>query len=109
MRKKEYKSVTFGLRYKEYVKILNRKVYQAKGCVGYEDFLEDVKILKKTINNGGRPALLSNIWMKRICQMDKEQLFKFVNNYKKDDLNPFQFEPEYILNKEKEQEDEESL
>lgn len=108
MRKKEYKSVTYGLRYKEYVKILNRKVYQTKDCIGYKDFLEDVKILKRT-NNGGKPALLASIWMKRICEMDKEQLFKFVNNYKKGDLNPYQFEPEYILNKEKEQEEEESL
>lgn len=106
MKKKEYKSVTYGLGYKEYVKILNRKVYQTKECKGYADFLEDVKILKKT-KNCGMPSLLANIWMKRICEMDKEQLFKFVNNYKKGDLDPFKFEPEYPNKEEKNYEEEE--
>ncbi len=32
--------------------------------------------------------------------MNKEELFKFVNNYKKGDLDPFQFEPGHAKNDE---------
>ena len=54
--------------------------------------------------------MLANMWLRRICEMDKEQLFKFVNNYKKNDLNPFKFEPGYQKeNKEKYEEEEEEL
>ncbi|MDO5555100.1 MAG: hypothetical protein Q4G09_00155 [Clostridia bacterium] len=96
MKKKEYKAVTYGLAYKDYLPILNKKVYQTRECKGYYDFLNDINLLKKTLKKkDGKPSLLSNIWLKRICEMDKEQLFKFVNNYKKYDLNPFEFEPGY--------------
>lgn len=108
MKKKEYKSVTYGLRYKEYIEIFNKKLYQAKGCTGYEDFLKDAKILKKT-KNCGKPSLLANIWIKRICEMDKEQLLKFVNNYKRGDLDPFQFERGYEKDYGNEEDEEETL
>lgn len=95
MKRKEYKSVVYGLQYKEYVKILNQKIKEAKGCKGYDDFREDIKILKKAKKDNGLPAFLADTWMKRICDMKKDKLKKFVNNYKKGDFNPYQFEPEY--------------
>lgn len=102
--KKEYRSKTYGMRPKEYMKLFDKQIKKPVNCKGYKEFLEDAKILKGT-NNGGRPALLANIWIKRICQMDDEQLFKFVNKYKKGELNPYQFEPEHILKKQKERND----
>lgn len=51
MKEKEYKAVTYGLRYKYYVKILNCKVYKTKECKVYDDFLEDAKLIKKAKSN----------------------------------------------------------
>ena len=110
MRKKKYKSPTYGMRNEDYVGILNRKIYKTKECKGYKEFLEDIKILKANRKDKGKISMLANMWLRRICEMDKEQLFKFVNNYKKNDLNPFQFEPGYQKEiKEKYEEEEEEM
>lgn len=98
--KKEYRAKTYGMKPKEYMKLFEKQIKKPKDCKGYKEFLEDVKILKET-NNSGMPALLANIWIKRICEMDDEQLFKFVNNYKKGELDPCQFELEYKMLKQK--------
>ena len=94
-KKKTYMAKTYGMRKEEYLKLLNKQVKKAKDCEGYEEFKEDIKILKKTLDKrSGKPSLLSNIWIKRVCEMDNEQLFKLVNNYKKGDFDPYQFEPQ---------------
>lgn len=100
--------------FKDFVKILNRKVYSTKGCKGYYDLLEDVKLMKRARSNQGKASALANIWMKRICEMNSTQLKKLANNYKKGDMDPYKFNPEYKSQvydekHEKEQEDEEIL
>lgn len=97
MRKKEYKAITYGLRYKDYEHILNRKVYQTKDCKGYDAFLEDVKLMKKGRSNQGKVSAFANIWMRRICELDLKSLKKLVDEYKKDDMNPYKFTLEYKL------------
>lgn len=110
MKKKEYKSLTYGLKYKEYVKILNKKVYGTSKCKGYKDLLEDINLMKKAIKTEGYPAFFANVWMKRICEMNRDTLLKFVNKYQKGDLDPYQFEKkEYNRDALNEQEDEEEL
>ena len=94
MIKKEYKAVTYGLRYKDFVKILNYKVYQTRDCKGYEAFLEDVNLMKKGRSNQGKVSALANIWMKRICELDIKRLKKLVDKYEKDQMNPYKFSPE---------------
>ena len=40
--KKYIGDVTYNMQYKEYSKILTKKVQLARGCKGYKEFLEDV-------------------------------------------------------------------
>ena len=81
MIKKEYKAVTYGLRYKDFVKILNYKVYQTRDCKGYEAFLEDVNLMKKGRSNQGKVSALANIWMKRILK--QKNFHKHFKSFKK--------------------------
>lgn len=77
---------------------------------GYKDLLEDIKIMKKAIKTEGYPAFFANVWMKRICEMNRDTLLKFVNKYQKGNLDPYQFErKEYDRNALNEQEDEEEI
>ena len=36
---------------------------------------------------------MANFWMKRICNMSKSEIIKYVDNYKKGMLDPYQYEP----------------
>ena len=54
---------------------------------------EDVALLGKTRVNCGKPSILADYWMRRICNMSKSKITKYVNNYKKGMLNPYQYEP----------------
>ena len=49
--KKYIGDVTYNMQYKEYSKILTKKVQLARGCKGYKEFLEDVTLLRKTRKN----------------------------------------------------------
>ena len=40
--KKYIGDVTYNMQYKEYSKILTKKIQLARGCKGYKEFLEDV-------------------------------------------------------------------
>ena len=91
--KKYIGDVTYNMQYKEYSKILTKKVQLARGCKGYKEFLEDVTLLRKTRKNCGRPTIMANFWMKRICNMSKSEIIKYVDNYKKGMLDPYQYEP----------------
>lgn len=96
-KKKDYKPRTYGMQPKEYMKLFDEQIKKVKECEHYNDFLEDAKILKETQGKqNGKPSLLTGIWIKRICDMDDKQLFKYVNNYKKGELDPYQFEPGHI-------------
>ena len=51
-------------------------------------------------NNSGKTAIidairiiLADYWMRRICNMSKSKITKYVNNYKKGMLDPYQYEP----------------
>ena len=46
MRKNMYGDVTYGMRYKQYSKILSQKMQLARKCKGYEEFKEDVAYSK---------------------------------------------------------------
>ncbi len=85
--------VTYNMQYKEFSKILSQKVQQTKGCKGYKEFAEDVADLRKYRKNYGKPSILAYFWMKKICNMSKSELTKYVENYKKGMLDPFQYEP----------------
>ncbi len=81
------------MQYKEFSKILSQKMQQAKDCKGYKEFKEDIELLRKTRKNCGKPSILANFWMKRICNMTKSEVIKYVDNYKKRMLDPYQYEP----------------
>lgn len=85
--------VTYNMQYKQFSKILSKKVQEAKGCKGYEEFKEDVALLRKTRKNCGRPTIMANFWMKSIYNMSKSEIIKYVDNYKKGMLDPYQYEP----------------
>ncbi len=85
--------VTYNMQYKQFSKILSQKVQQAKGCKGYKEFVEDVALLRKTRKNCGKPTILANYWMRRICNKSKTEIRKYVDNYKKGMLDPYQYEP----------------
>ena len=109
MKKKEYKDVTYGMKYKEFSKILSRKMMLVKNCKGYEKFKADIKILRESRENCGKVSLLANYWMRSICNMSKQDLIKLVDNYKEGYYNPYQFELEQNqLNLSKEEEEEEN-
>ena len=92
-KQKDYIPRTYGMQYKDFSKILSQKVQEAKGCKGYEEFKEDVALLRKTRKNCGRPTIMANFWMKSICNMSKSEIIKYVDNYKKGMLDPYQYEP----------------
>lgn len=109
MKKKEYKDITYGMRYKEFSKILSRKMMLVKDCKGYEDFKADVKILRESRSNCGKVSLLANHWMRSICNMSKQDLIKLVNNYPKGYYDPYQFAPtqeQFNQNNDEEEENE---
>lgn len=81
------------MRYEQYSKILSQKIQLAKNCKGYKEFLEDVELLRKTRKNCGKPTIVANYWMRRICNLSKAEIIKYVDNYKKGMLDPYQFEP----------------
>ena len=85
--------VTYNMQYKEFSKILSQKMQLARDCKGYKEFLEDVTILRKTRKNCGKPSILANYWMIRICNMNKSKIRKYVDNYKKGMLDSYQYEP----------------
>lgn len=88
-----YGDVTFGMRYEQYSKILSQKIQLARNCKGYKEFLEDVDLLRKTRKNCGKPTIVANYWLRRICNLSKAEIIKYVDNYKKGMLDPYQFEP----------------
>ena len=94
MKKKEYKDVTYGMKYKEFSKILSRKMMLVKDCKGYEKFKADIKILRDSREICGKATLLANYWMRSICNMSKQDLIKLVDNYQEGYFNPYQFAPE---------------
>lgn len=94
MKKKEYKDVTYGMKYKEFSKILSRKMMLVKDCKGYEKFKADIKILRDSREKCGKATLLANYWMRSICNMSKQDLIKLVDNYQEGYFNPYQFAPE---------------
>ncbi len=65
----------------------------ARKCKGYEEFKENVALLRKTRKNCGKPTILANYWMKRLCNMSKIEIIKYVYNYEKGMLDPYQYEP----------------
>lgn len=81
------------MRYEQYSKILSQKMQLARKCKGYEEFKQDVELLRKTRKNCGKPTILANFWMRRICNMSKTEIIKYVDNYKKGMLDPYQYEP----------------
>lgn len=93
MKKPFIGDVTYGMRYKEYSPILTKKIREAKDCIGYKDFLSDITLLRKTRKNCGMATIIANYWMKQICNMTKSEIIKYVDNYKKGMLDPYQFEP----------------
>lgn len=90
---KKYGDVTYNMQYKEFSKILTRKMQSVKDCKGYKEFAEDVEILRKTRKNCGKPTILANYWMRRICNMSKAKIKDYAENYKKGMLDPYQYEP----------------
>lgn len=107
MAKNEYKDKVYKMRYKEFSKILSRRLMEVKECKGYEAFKEDVKILREIRSNCGRASLISNYWMKAICNMPKNELIKFVNEYEKGKFDPYKYDPEKKYEKEINNEEEE--
>lgn len=93
MRKHIYGDITYGMRYKQYLKILSQKMQLARKCKGYEEFKEDVALLRKTRKDCGKPTILANWWMRKICNFSKAEIIKFVDNYKKGMLDPYKLEP----------------
>ncbi len=85
--------ITYGMQYKDFSKILTKQMQLAKNCKGYKEFAEDVALLRKTRKNCGRPTIMANFWMKRICNMSKSEIIKYVDNYQKGMLDPYQYEP----------------
>ncbi len=81
------------MKYKEFSKILTKQMQVVRKCKGYPEFKEDIAILRKYRKNYGKPSILAYFWMKEICNMSKPKLTKYVENYKKGMLDPFQFEP----------------
>ena len=67
----------------------------AKDCKGYEDFKNDVKLLRKYRSNYGKVSLVANHWMREIRNMNKTEIVKLVNNYEKGTYNPFKYEVEH--------------
>lgn len=61
------------MQYKDFSKILSQKMQEAKDCKGYKEFAEDVVLLRKTRKNCGRPTIMANYWMRRICNMSKNR------------------------------------
>lgn len=109
MPRKRYKDVTYGMKYKEYSKILSRKMMLVKDCKGYELFKADIKILRENRSNCGNVSLLANHWMRAICNMPKADLIKLVNNYPEGYFNPYQFAPRLEqLNRTDDEEEEET-
>lgn len=108
MKKKEYRDVTYGMRYKEFSKILSRKMRLVTKCKKYEDFRADINLLRKTRSNCGKISLVANHWMRTICNMSKSELIKLVDNYEKGTFDPYQFAPKQEqLDEDYDQEDEE--
>ena len=86
---KRYMPRTFGMSYEEFSSILASQVRLVKDCKGYEDFKEDVKILRETRSNCGKASIFANHFMKMICNAKKKNLIKFVDKYQKATLNPY--------------------
>lgn len=91
-KQKDYIPRTYGMQYKDFSKILSQKMQEVKDCKGYKEFVEDVALLRKTRKNCGRPTIMANYWMRRICNMSKTEIRKYVDNYKKGMLDPYQYE-----------------
>lgn len=91
-KEKIYRSRTYGMRYKDYSPILASQVRLVKNCKGYEAFKEDVKLLRETRSNCGKPSIIAVHWMKMICDAKIKDLIKYVDEYEKGMLNPYKFE-----------------
>ncbi len=52
--------------------------------MGYKEFVEDVALIRKVRKNCGKPTILANYWMKRICNKSKTEIRKYVDNDKKE-------------------------
>lgn len=105
MGKDEYKDRVYGMKYKEFSKILSRRMMEAKHCKGYEDFKADIKIIRNARSNCGKASLIANYWMKSICNMPKSELIKLVDGYKKGMFDPYKYQPK-APNLEEEEEEE---
>ena len=51
----------------------------ARKCKGYEEFKEDVALLRKTRKDYGKPTILANWWMRKICNFSKAEIIKFID------------------------------
>lgn len=110
MKKNEYRDRVYGMTYKEFSKILSRRMMEVRDCKGYEDFKADIKIIRNARSNCGKASLIANYWMKSFCNMPKNELRKLVEGYKKGMYDPYKYEPqEPDFRKTKEEEEEESL
>ena len=112
MGKDDYVDRVYGMRYKQFSKVLSRRMMEVRNCKGYEDFKADIKILRNARSNCGKASLISNYWMKSICNMPKKELIKLVEGYKKGMFDPYKYEPrepDFKNTNEEEEEEENSL
>ena len=81
MRKNIYGDVNYGMRYKQYSKILSQKMQLARKCKGYEEFKEDVALLRKTRKDCGKPTILTNWWMRKmnLCGYKVKKVLECLN------------------------------
>lgn len=77
----------------------------ARDCKGYEDFKEEMKLLRKYRTNYGKVSLIANHWMREICNINKAEIMKLVNNYEKGIYDPFKFEIESEYSEEDNEDD----
>lgn len=109
MGKDDYVDRVYGMRYKQFSKVLSRRMMEVRDCKGYEDFKADIKILRNARSNCGKASLISNYWMKSICNMPKKELIKLVEGYKKGMFDPYKYDAkEYDFKKANEEEEEEN-
>lgn len=83
------KDVTYGLDYDKFMKLIDSKVECVKDCLNYDSFKADIEILKNANSGFGLPSIISNNWLKDICNLSETELKAYVDNYELGLLNPY--------------------
>lgn len=83
------KDITQGLDYKKFMKLIDSKVESVKDSLNYESFKTDIEVLKNANTGYGLSAIISNNWLKDVCNLSEIELKTYVDNYKAGLLNPY--------------------